>query len=87
MEACLSQLLSQESDDAIREAVASPHLCQLIDGLRPETKTGIICKIAGLPLLSQQVGITLIKTKMLHLSACSQGSRCGMIYECRMIAA
>ena len=50
VEACLSQLLCQESDKAIHEALASPHLRQLIDGLRPETKTSIICKMAGLPL-------------------------------------
>ena len=50
VEACLSQLLCQESDEAIYEAVASPHLRQLIDDLRPETKTSIIYKMAGLPL-------------------------------------
>ena len=50
VESCLSQLLCQESDEAIHEAVASPHLRQLIDGLRPGTKTSIICKMAGLPL-------------------------------------
>ena len=50
VEACLSQLLCQESDAAIHEAAASPHLRQLIDGLRPETKTSIIFKMAGLPL-------------------------------------
>ena len=50
VETCLSQLLCQESDEAIHEAVASPHLRPLIDGLRPETKTSIICKMAGLPL-------------------------------------
>ena len=50
VETCLSQLLCQESDEAIHEAVASPHLRQIIDGLRPETKTSIIFKLAGLPL-------------------------------------
>ena len=50
VETCLSQLLSWESDEAIHEAVASPHLRRLIDGLRPETKTSIICKMARLPL-------------------------------------
>ena len=50
VEACLSQLLDQQSDEAIHEAVASPHLRQIIDGLRPETKTSIICKMAGMPL-------------------------------------
>ena len=50
VETCLSQLLCQESDEAIHEAVASPHLRQLIDGLRPDTKTSIIFKMAGLPL-------------------------------------
>ena len=47
---CLSQLLCPESDEAMLEAVASPHLHQLIDGLRPETKTSIIFKMAGLSL-------------------------------------
>ena len=50
VKSCLSQLLCSESDEAIHEAVASPHLRQIIDGLRPETKTSIICKMAGLPL-------------------------------------
>ena len=49
VESCVSQLLCQESDEAIHEAVASPHLRQLIDGLRPETKTHIICRMAGMP--------------------------------------
>ena len=47
---CLSQLLGQETNAAIHEAVASPHLRQIIDGLRPETKTNIIYTLAGLPL-------------------------------------
>ena len=50
VETCLSQLLSWESDETIHEAAALPPLRQLIDGLRPETKTNIICKMAGLPL-------------------------------------
>ena len=50
VESCLSQLLCKESDKAIHEAVASPHLRQLIVGLRPETKDNIIFKMAGLPL-------------------------------------
>ena len=50
VETCLSQLLCQESDKAIHEATASPHLRQLIVGLRPETKNSIIFKMAGLPL-------------------------------------
>ena len=53
VESCLSQLLCHETNDAIHEAAASPHLRQLIDGLRPETKTSVICKMAGLPLGSQ----------------------------------
>ena len=52
VESCLSQLLCHETNDAIHEAAASPHLRQLIDGLRPETKTSVICKMAGLPLSS-----------------------------------
>ena len=50
VETCLSQLLCQETDEVIHEAVTSPHLRQLIDGLRPETKASIICRLAGLPL-------------------------------------
>ena len=50
VETCLSQLLCQDSDTAILEAMASPHLCNIIEGLRPETKTSIIRKLAGLPL-------------------------------------
>ena len=50
VDTCLSQLLRQESDTAIHEAMASPHLCDIINGLRSETKTSIIRKLAGLPL-------------------------------------
>ena len=60
VETCLSQLLCQESDAAIHEAVASPHLRQLIDSLRPETKTSIICKIAGLPLGFQVLRLMIL---------------------------
>ena len=61
---CLSQLLCQETDEAIREAVASPHLRQLIDGLRPETKTSIIFKIAGMPLGFQVFTIPAIEISL-----------------------
>ena len=55
VESCLSQLLPSESNDTIRRALASPHLRKLVDGLHSETKTGIICKMAGLPIACQQV--------------------------------
>ena len=64
VETCLTQLLCQETDEAIYKAVASPHLRELIDGLRPETKTGIIFKMAGLPL-----GFQVLKTHMLNIRA------------------
>ena len=50
VETCLSQLLCQKSDTAVHEAMASPQLCNIIDGLRSDTKTSIISKLAGLPL-------------------------------------
>ena len=62
VETCLSQLLCQDSDKAIHEAVASPHLRQLIDGLRPETKTSIICKMAGLPVGFQVMVMQITET-------------------------
>ena len=65
VETCLSQLLSQESDEAIHEAVASPQLRQLIEGLRPETKANIICRLAGLPLGFQVLMRLLI---LLHVT-------------------
>ena len=50
VESCLSQLLPSDSNDTIRRALASPHLRKMMDGLHSETKTGIMCKMAGLPL-------------------------------------
>ena len=68
VETCLSQLLCQESNDAIHEAAASPHLSPLIDGLRPETKTSIIYQMAGMPL-GFQVLITPVKLQA-SVAAC-----------------
>ena len=59
VESCLSQLLPSDSNDTIRRALASPHLCKLVDGLHSETKTDIMRKMAGLPLGSQLVRFTL----------------------------
>ena len=59
VECCLSQLLPSDSNDTIRRALASPHLCKLVDGLHSETKTDIMRKMAGLPLGSQLVRFTL----------------------------
>ena len=50
VETCLSKLLCQDSGEVFYEAMASPDLRELMDGLRPETKTSVMCKIAGLPL-------------------------------------
>ena len=50
VESCLSRLLNRDSDDTIRGVLASPHLRKLMDGLHSETKTGIMCRMAGLPL-------------------------------------
>ena len=55
VESCLMQLLPLDSNDTIRRALASPHLRKLVDGLHSETKTDIMCKMAGLPLGFQQV--------------------------------
>ena len=57
VESCLSQLLPSDSNDTIRRALASPHLCKLVDGLHSETKTDIMRKMAGLPLGCQQVSL------------------------------
>ena len=59
VESCLSQLLPSDSNDTIRRALASPHLCKLVDGLHSETKTDIMCKMAGLPLSYQLVSFLL----------------------------
>ena len=55
VQSCLSQLLSADSNETIRQTLASPHLRQLLDGLHSETKIDIMCKMAGLPLGFQQV--------------------------------
>ena len=50
VESCLSQLLPSDSNVTIRRALASPHLRKMMDGLHSETKTDIMCKMAGLSL-------------------------------------
>ena len=49
VQSCLSQLVKPGSTD-VRNALASPNLDKLVDGLRPETKDKIIRGMAGLPL-------------------------------------
>ena len=49
VQSCLSQLCKQGSSDVL-DALASPHLDKLVDGLRPETKDRLIRGMAGLPL-------------------------------------
>ena len=63
VESCLSQLLPSDSNTTIRRALASPHLRKLVDGLHTETKTDIMCKMAGLPLGCQQVSFMLWGTE------------------------
>ena len=48
VESCLSQLMKPGTSD-VRNALVSPHLDKLVDGLRPETKDRIIRGMAGLP--------------------------------------
>ena len=68
VETCLSKLLCQESNAAIHEAVASPHLRQLIDGLRLETKMSMLYKLAGLPFGFQvPLNILFHSYKVLHI--------------------
>ena len=52
VQSCLSQLIkpgSVSSHDTVFDALASPHLDTLIDGLRSGTKSKIIRRMAGLP--------------------------------------
>ena len=49
VQSCLLQLIMPGSSD-VRNALASPHLDKLVDGLRAETKDKIIRGMAGLPL-------------------------------------
>ena len=71
VETCLSQLLCKESNATIREAVASPHLRHIIDGLRLETKMSMLYKLAGLPLGFQVPMNTLFHTcEVLHMHTC-----------------
>ena len=59
VQSCLSKLIKQPgADDTIRDALSSPHLYKLMDGLRSETKTNIMCRMAGLkpPNVSISVG-------------------------------
>ena len=50
VETCLSQLLCQDDGGIVHGVLASPHLRKMMDGLSSDTKTGIMCKMAGLPL-------------------------------------
>ena len=52
VQSCLSQLIKPgpvSSHDTVFDALASPHLDTLIDGLRSDTKSKIIRRMAGLP--------------------------------------
>jgi len=52
VQSCLSKLIkpgSVSSNESVFDALASPHLDNLIDGLRSETKSKIIRRMAGLP--------------------------------------
>ena len=52
VESCLSQLSAPGDSNAIpilREALASPHLRPLMDGLRPETMIKAMTQLVGLP--------------------------------------
>ena len=46
---CITQLTSSDGD-VLRQALVSRHLGPLVDGLSSETKSDIICRMAGLPL-------------------------------------
>ena len=48
VQSCLSKLIKPGGDDTIRDALSSPHLYKLMDGLRSETKTDIMCRMAGI---------------------------------------
>ena len=51
VQSCLSKLIKQPGADdttLIRDALSSPHLYKLMDGLRSETKTNIMCRMASL---------------------------------------
>ena len=48
VQSCLSQLIKPGTSE-VRNALVSPHLDKLMDGLRPETKDKIIRGMAGLP--------------------------------------
>jgi hypothetical protein len=50
VQSCLSQLIKTGSvTQNIHNALTSPHLGKLIDGLRPDTNRMIIRKLVGLP--------------------------------------
>ena len=63
VQSCLSQLIKPGSSE-VRNALVSPHLDKLVDGLRPETKDKIIRGMAGLPA-EFKVGI-MIPTLIVH---------------------
>ena len=46
---CVTQLISSNGDDVMRQALVSRHLGPMVDGLRSETKSEIIWRMAGLP--------------------------------------
>ena len=60
----LSRLIKQQqgADDTtmIRDALSSPHLYKLMDGLRSETKTSIMCRMAGLKSPNVSISVTLV---------------------------
>ena len=70
VQSCLSQLIKPEGSCDVRNALVSPHLDKLVDGLRPETKDKIIRGLAGLPT-NHKVGLdwyeAVLIFRMIHL--------------------
>ena len=74
VQSCLSQLIKPGSSE-VRNALVSPHLDKLVDGLRPETKDRIIRGMAGLPTdfkvgLSTQTLFVCVEFPMNNLFVC-----------------
>ena len=67
VQTCLSKLIKPRgADDTIRDALSSPHLYKLMDGLRSETKTNIMCRMAG--FTPQNVSMSIEWSHLLLIS-------------------
>ena len=73
VQSCIRQLVDRADNDTVHAAFASPHLSQLLDGLRPETSRDITRRLLGLPA-GHKVGMLHVHAMYIMHSSMGSGS-------------